>query len=105
MRKCGTKPPGFEGMTGTPLVRRIISGFIRRTRVDTLRSVPASEANERRASDPPLTSIDSMTPQRAITWRSVLIGLAGVVLICALTPYNDYALNNTFLVGNNLPVG
>ncbi len=37
--------------------------------------------------------------------RSVLLGLAGVVLICGLTPYNDYALNNTFLVGNNLPIG
>ncbi len=46
-----------------------------------------------------------MMPTRAITWRSVFIGLAGVVLICALTPYNDYALNNTFLVGNNLPLG
>jgi hypothetical protein len=46
-----------------------------------------------------------MTHDRAITWRSVCIGLAGVVFICALTPYNDYALNNTFLVGNNLPLG
>ncbi len=36
--------------------------------------------------------------------RSVLLGLAGVILICALTPYNDYALNNTFLIGNNLPL-
>lgn len=27
------------------------------------------------------------------------------MLICGLTPYNDYALNNTFLVGNNLPLG
>ncbi len=35
----------------------------------------------------------------------MLLGLAGVVLICGLTPYNDYALNNTFLVGNNLPLG
>ena len=33
------------------------------------------------------------------------LGLAGVALICGLTPYNDYALNNTFLVGNNLPIG
>ena len=45
-----------------------------------------------------------MTHDRAITWRSVCIGLAGVVFICALTPYNDYALNNTFFVGNNLPL-
>src|SRR5690242_21936243 len=46
-----------------------------------------------------------MTHERAITRRSVFIGLAGVILICALTPYNDYALNNTFLIGNNLPLG
>jgi hypothetical protein len=42
---------------------------------------------------------------RAITWRSILLGLCGVAFICGLTPYNDYALNNTFLVGNNLPLG
>src|SRR5438093_10516293 len=47
----------------------------------------------------------TQTPPRAITWRSVALGLAGVVFICAFTPYNDYALNNTFLVGNNLPLG
>jgi hypothetical protein len=41
----------------------------------------------------------------AISGRSVGLGLAGVILICGLTPYNDYALNNTFLVGNNLPIG
>lgn len=43
--------------------------------------------------------------QRAVTWRSVLIGLVGGSLICGLTPYNDYALNNVPMVGNNLPVG
>jgi hypothetical protein len=41
----------------------------------------------------------------AVSGRSILLGLIGVVLICGLTPYNDYALNNTFLVGNNLPIG
>ena len=46
-----------------------------------------------------------VAPRGPVTWRSVLLGLTGVVLICAVTPYNDYALNNTFLVGNNLPIG
>jgi len=42
---------------------------------------------------------------KAITLRSVLLGLAGILIICGLTPYNDYVLNNSFLVGNNLPLG
>lgn len=47
-----------------------------------------------------------VTPGRsAINWRSVLLGLVGVVIICGFTPYNDYALNNTAFVGNNLPLG
>lgn len=37
--------------------------------------------------------------------RSIALGLSGVVFIAALTPYNDYALKNTFLIGNNLPLG
>ena len=55
-------------------------------------------------SDSPIAPID-VEPRRSITWRSVALGIIGTVLICGLTPYNDYALNNTFLVGNNLPVG
>ncbi|MBC7785851.1 MAG: hypothetical protein H7144_18645 [Burkholderiales bacterium] len=42
---------------------------------------------------------------RAVSWRSVLLGLFGTVFICFVTPFNDYALNNTPMVGNNLPVG
>jgi len=41
---------------------------------------------------------------RAVTWRSIFLGLIGVVLICGLTPYNDYAVANTFMVGNFLPI-
>src|SRR5436190_10554815 len=49
---------------------------------------------------------DALAPPRsAISVRSVALGLLGTIVICGLTPYNDYALNNTFLIGNNLPLG
>ncbi|HEV7300541.1 MAG TPA: DUF6785 family protein [Tepidisphaeraceae bacterium] len=41
----------------------------------------------------------------AVNFRSVLLGLAGTSVICGLTAYNDYAMRNTLLVGNNLPLG
>src|SRR3569623_125186 len=48
----------------------------------------------------------SILQQRpSINWRSVLAGLVGIIGICTLTPYNDYALNNGAMVGNNLPIG
>lgn len=52
-----------------------------------------------------LPRLDGPSSRRAVTWRSVLTGLVGVVLINSLTYYNDYAVGNTFLVGNYLPVG
>lgn len=51
------------------------------------------------------TAVAQPQPNPSVSWRSVLLGLVGVVLICGVTPYNDAVLNNTFLVGNNLPVG
>jgi len=42
---------------------------------------------------------------RAVTLRSVLVGLLGVLLLCGLSPYNDFAMSNTMLVGNFLPIG
>jgi hypothetical protein len=39
----------------------------------------------------------------AVTWRSILLGLAGVTLIALITPYNNYVVNNTDLIGNVLP--
>lgn len=41
----------------------------------------------------------------AISWRSVSVGLIGVLFLCGLSPYNDMIVNNTFLVGNFMPVG
>lgn len=39
-----------------------------------------------------------------VTLRSVLIGLAFVILLCAITPYNNSYLRNTRIAGNHLPV-
>lgn len=39
------------------------------------------------------------------TWRGWLLGLLGVIFICGFTPFNDYAVNNTYMVGNFLPIG
>lgn len=41
--------------------------------------------------------------QGPVTWRSVGIGLISAILIAVLTPYNNYVLNNTDLVGTYLP--
>lgn len=44
-------------------------------------------------------------PTNAITWRAVLLGLLGVAAISLLTPYSDYALKNSAIIGFNLPIG
>ncbi len=37
--------------------------------------------------------------------RAIVIGGVGVAVLCAVTPYNDLRLQNTFLYGNHLPIG
>ena len=61
---------------------------------DRQESLPASE----RASPAPM-------PVYASPWRALAVGACGVALLCAITPYNDYHLHNTFLYGTHLPVG
>lgn len=57
------------------------------------------------SADSPPTLLDGEPRPRAVTFRSVILGLLGVILIAALTPYNDFAMGNTFLIGNFLPIG
>jgi hypothetical protein len=52
---------------------------------------------------PPLAD-EPAAPVRAVTWRSVVLGTLAVCLVCGLTPYNDYIVANTFMVGMYLPV-
>jgi len=49
------------------------------------------------------SGMQGMRTRRPVSGRSVGLGLAGVLLICALTPFNNYVLRNTDLVGNHLP--
>src|SRR5947209_18394549 len=42
---------------------------------------------------------------RAVTWRSVVTGTIGAILICGLTPYNDFVLSATSLSAGFLPLG
>ena len=42
--------------------------------------------------------------QRAVTLRAVMIGLAGIVLLCAFTPYNNYKVSATNVGGNQFPL-
>ena len=40
-----------------------------------------------------------------IRFPAILAGLVLVVVMCAITPYNNYFLQNTKIAGNHLPVG
>ncbi len=44
------------------------------------------------------------TTRSPVNLRSVVLGLLGVVLICAVAPFNDYVLNNSVLIGGSLPI-
>lgn len=63
---------------------------------------PTSTASSGGQADLPAAALAA---RRAVNWRSILLGLIGVVLICGLTPYNDYVIANTYLVGNFLSIG
>src|SRR5438552_2361042 len=48
-----------------------------------------------------------LEPRRArgITFRSILIGTIAALLVCGLTPYNDYVLSDTDLTAGFMPLG
>jgi len=46
-----------------------------------------------------------MQPRIRLTARTVVIGLICVAALSAITPYNDYYLQSTYIAGNFLPTG
>jgi len=59
--------------------------------------------DEKRAPVPTLPS-EPARPQ-PVTVRAVLTGLACAMLVCGITPYNDYDVGATYLSGNFFPIG
>lgn len=51
----------------------------------------------------PESPVLAQPPRRAVTWRSVSLGTLFVVVVCAITPFNDYVINNGFFTGSYLP--
>ncbi len=47
---------------------------------------------------------DQTPPASGITWRSLVTGTLGVLLVCGLTPFNEYVVDNTPMVGSYFPV-
>ncbi|MBI2298551.1 MAG: hypothetical protein HYU66_06285 [Armatimonadetes bacterium] len=43
--------------------------------------------------------------RRPVTLRAVLIGLFATVVLCGLTPYNDFRIAATYIAGNHMPIG
>ncbi len=56
-------------------------------------------------SSPPAGLLQQLPQRRPVNPRSLLLGLAGICFVCSLTAYNDYVMNNTYLIGNFLPIG
>jgi len=55
-------------------------------------------------SDPSNQTAGRASDARGVTVRSVALGSVMVCLVCGLTPYNDYVVANTFMVGSYLPL-
>ena len=53
----------------------------------------------------PKSKIENPKSYKGLTFRAGFVGLAGVALLCAITPYNDYHLHQTLLYGNHFPIG
>ncbi len=57
------------------------------------------------ASERPAARLGAAPGRHSVNLRSVALGLVAVVMISAITPYNDYALDSTYFIGNFLPIG
>ncbi len=62
------------------------------------------EQQAEKAGNPSTASNLPVGRQRAITFRSFVLGTLASAAVCVVTPYNDYVVNNTVLVGSYFPI-
>jgi hypothetical protein len=51
------------------------------------------------------TTVHTSETARAVSARAVTLGIICAVLLCAVTPYNDFKVGATYLAGNQFPIG
>jgi hypothetical protein len=51
-----------------------------------------------------MASTENIRKRAAVSWRSLLAGIAGVLIISIAAPFNDLVLKNSAMVGGALPV-
>lgn len=77
-------------------------------RAESLTILGTTHLSGHRASDSPVVDYTRLLPPpppRALTRRALIIGLALVAGVALVTPYNDYVLGNSPLIGNHFPIG
>lgn len=52
---------------------------------------------------PPPNSVQAPPPPRALTLRSLLLGLVLAIALAIVTPFNDHIVNNGYLIGSFFP--
>ena len=52
----------------------------------------------------PVDRTDSKSVLHGVSLRATITGLASIIGLCFLTPYNDHYVGGTFLGGNHLPI-
>ena len=55
--------------------------------------------------DAPQADVGAARAGQPVSVRAVLTGLVCALLVCGVTPYNDYAVAATYLSGNFFPIG
>src|SRR5438046_8907801 len=91
--------------TVQPQEKETLRSGLNKTAIEPVKGMPTMPPQEKETL-PPVAErpVPSPKPAYMKPWRALTMGACGVVLLCAVTPYNDYRINNTPLYSNHLPL-